>query len=84
MIIEIAALESTAGERLLYPHPIADVLEFECAKYEAPIYEKGLRLQTRIPLRTQIILIDKDRFGKAFEKIISNALKFTHFGSITV
>jgi PAS domain S-box-containing protein len=83
-IIEIAALESTAGERLLYPHPIADVLEFECAKYESPIYEKGLRLQTRIPLRTQIILLDKDRFGKAFEKIISNALKFTHFGSITV
>src|SRR5205823_3859122 len=50
-IIEIAALESTAGERLLYPHPVAEVLEAECAKYEAPIFEKGLRLQVQIPSR---------------------------------
>ncbi len=83
-IIEIAQLESGVGEMELYPMPIAEVLEAESLAFKPLVEERGIEFHVDIPRRDLIVLIEKNRFRKAFEKILHNALKFTEEGEIRI
>ena len=83
-IVELAALESTSRERVLYPVVLHDLVQEEAMRYKESIEERGLMLDLVLSARDLIVLLDKDRFHKAFEKLINNAIKFTHSGSIRI
>ena len=83
-IVEIAAIESTQGEIILYPMLLSEVLEAESLALKAAIENRGIEFLLDIRDRNLIVLLDKDRFHKAFEKIASNAIKFTHTGFVRI
>ena len=83
-IIEISAIETTPTQRILYPLVLHEVLR-ECVQdHYSAIAERGLDFALNIHSENIIALMEKERFRKALEKIMNNAIKFTHSGSIRV
>jgi PAS domain S-box-containing protein len=83
-IVEIAAIESSPTAITLYPMLLSEVLEGEALALKPITEDRGIELILDIRERNQIVLFDKDRFHKAFEKIANNAVKFTQSGSIHI
>ncbi|MDP4287390.1 MAG: PAS domain S-box protein [Bacteroidota bacterium] len=83
-IIEIAQLESGVGDLVLYPMPISEALETEVETFKPQFDARGLDLQLLLHRHDLIVLLEKNRFRKAIEKVIGNALKFTHYGSVRI
>jgi len=83
-IIELASLESNPSEMVLYPFLLSEELETKAEEFRPLMRDRGLRLYIDIRHRDQIVLLDKDRFAKALDKIVVNAIKFTHAGSVRI
>jgi len=83
-LIEFAALESRPNDLVLYPMPLAEVLESLIEPYRSHIEQRGLELVLDVPQANAIVLLNEDRLKRAFERIMANAIKFTHQGGIRV
>ncbi|HWF45140.1 MAG TPA: PAS domain S-box protein [Candidatus Kapabacteria bacterium] len=83
-IIELAALESSPGGTVLYPMLLSEETIVAAEAIEDAVNACDLSLVVDIRKRTAVVLLDRTRFQKAFDKIASNALKFTHQGSIHI
>jgi PAS domain S-box-containing protein len=83
-IIELAALESSPGEIALLPVPLAKVVESTIDELRQEFSDRNLRCDLVVRDASPIVLLDVDKFKKAVEKILHNAIKFTSVGGITI
>ncbi len=83
-IIEISAIETTPTQRILYPTLLHETLEEALVEFRPAIAERGLDFILDLHAQDVIVLIEKERFRKALEKIINNAIKFTHSGLVHI
>jgi len=75
------------GKMMLEPHPVAiePLMQNIQKSYKYQAHEKGLEflLQTNIPADA-LYLIDQTRLTQILGNLISNAIKFTHTGTVTL
>jgi PAS domain S-box-containing protein len=83
-IIELAALESSPGEIVLYPMRLADVVKRCVDAFRSEFAERGLAYRVDIRSADGVVLLDAERFRKALDKILQNAIKFTSRGEVIV
>ena len=61
---------------------VGELIEAVLKGFDEPIKEKELTISKEFPEGKVIIKADKERLGKAFSNLISNAIKFTESGGI--
>ncbi len=83
-VMELAALESRPSDLALYPVIFSEVVTDCVETFRSRIRERGLSLRLNLEKRDQVVLLDLARFEKAFDRVMTNAIKFTHIGAITV
>lgn len=83
-IIEVAQLESGVSELVAYPVSIAEVVKAEGLAIKEQVEAKGLEFRLSIESEDMIVLLERTRFRKAFDKILHNAVKFTQAGSVEI
>lgn len=83
-IIELAALESSPGEMVLYPMKLSDVVRRCVDEYRSEFAERGLAYRVEVLDAEGVVLLDAERFRKALDKILHNAIKFTSRGEVVV
>jgi len=88
-LMELASLESRPNDLALYPTAISETLAPIAESYRSQMEQRGLVLLLdvgqHIPsIAGQIVLLNEEWFTRAFERIMMNAIKFTHSGTIRV
>lgn len=82
MVLQFLRLESDASDLRIESHDLATLLKASIRKYRTLFIEKNIKLQfDEMDYR---VLTDEKWFCFAFEQILSNALKYTYEGSITI
>ncbi|MDR3284018.1 MAG: cell wall metabolism sensor histidine kinase WalK [Treponema sp.] len=61
---------------------LADLLKETASRFQAAALQKGLALE--LDVQSQAIRADYDRLGQVFSNILSNAIKYTDAGSVTI
>ncbi|MFC1513185.1 response regulator [Thermodesulfobacteriota bacterium] len=82
-ILEVTRIEGQvqcALERVSLKSVLPQVGE----KVAKRLQEKGLRLDLSLPKDLPVVKVDPQKISEVFEKIISNSIKFTDVGSISV
>ncbi|SDR41948.1 PAS domain S-box-containing protein [Paraburkholderia fungorum] len=75
-----------AGRMQIHPQP-TDIASFTAelaSLFESAIQAAGLRLELQIPSRPVIARLDREMWEKVVMNLLSNAYKFTFFGTIRV
>ncbi|MEF3696894.1 ATP-binding protein [Desulfolutivibrio sp.] len=83
-VLDIAKMESGKIEWDLQPVTIAEVIERSVTATSALIEQKGLSLNLDISLGLPQFLGDRDRLIQVMLNLISNAVKFTAAGGVTI
>jgi signal transduction histidine kinase len=83
-ILDIAVIESGKISILLETVDIREVLEEAVELEMFEIKEKGLDLIWQLSPQTLLVKTDKDKLKQVFINILSNAVKFTEKGNITI
>ncbi|HZK76028.1 MAG TPA: HAMP domain-containing sensor histidine kinase [Candidatus Kapabacteria bacterium] len=88
-LMELSSMETRPNDLALYPAVLAEMLVALAEHYRPMIEQRGLSLVLDVPRGTaltgsQIVLLDEDRFSRAFERIMANSIKFTHQGWIRI
>lgn len=84
-ILDLSKIES--GRLTLNPEPlcIGELLEHVKALFEGIANEKGLTLESRIdPTLFGFVSVDGQRLSQVLNNLVSNALKFTSEGGVTL
>jgi signal transduction histidine kinase/DNA-binding response OmpR family regulator len=84
-ILDFSKIE--AGKLALVPEPssVAEVVERVCNVFAGSASSKGLALGRRIdPRLSPFVMVDPLRLQQILGNLVSNAIKFTHTGSVTV
>jgi signal transduction histidine kinase len=82
MVLQYLRLESETSDIRIETHDLEAMLKASIRKYRTIFIEKNIRLNFEVePMR---VLTDEKWFSFAFEQILSNALKYTHVGEITI
>jgi signal transduction histidine kinase len=83
-ILDITSIE--AGQLTLQLEPVAlrDVLEVKCESFQEQARESGLHLRLVDCTPTLVVMADSYRLGQVVHHLLSNALKFTDTGGVTV
>lgn len=83
-ILDIRKIESGTLSILLEDTNVADVLNQAIAEVEEAIAQKGLKLIKPYFPTDILVYADADKLKQVFSNILSNAVKFTETGSITI
>ena len=83
-ILDIAVIESGKISILLETVDIKQVLEEAVELEMFEIKEKGLDLIWQLSPKTLLVRTDTDKLKQVFMNVLSNAIKFTEKGSITI
>jgi len=83
-VLDIAKMESGKIEWDLRPVTIGEVVERSVTATRALIEQKGLRLNVDLGFGLPSFLGDRDRLIQVLLNLISNAVKFTTTGGITI
>ncbi len=65
------------------PVPLAELARAACTQFERPFAHKGLTLALEVQREVQV-LADPDRFTQVLVNLLSNALRHTYWGGVTV
>lgn len=84
-LLDVNSIENGRFNLSVAPFEPSAVVESTCALFEIEASNRGLRLECRIsdPDKTSV-LGDRERFRQICANLISNAIKFTDKGSITI
>jgi len=83
-LLALARWETGVVEVELSPTDVRDAVRSIAEEYRAQAESKGLELRTELPDELPIIESDAARIRQALSNLLSNALKYTERGSITV
>jgi len=84
-ILDFARIESGQLEVLVAPVQVRPLLEQLRVQHLPWARRKGLNFDVRLdPALAQTLMLDAVRLGQVLRNLVSNALKFTHNGSITL
>lgn len=83
-ILDIAKIESGTFSMMLEVVDITQVLEDAIDLQAAKIEEKGLKLNLPAPHDPIIVHADPEKLKQVFLNVLSNAVKFTESGSISI
>ena len=82
MVLHYLRLESETSDLRIEAYDLDAMLKTSIRKYRTIFIEKGIRLNY---IETDLkVITDEKWFGFAFEQILSNALKYTPSGEITI
>lgn len=82
MALQYVKLDSLAGDLILQPVQLAPVVS-ACVKKYAPLFIAG-KLSVAIEGTEQTVLTDEKWLAFILEQLLSNAIKYTHKGGITI
>lgn len=83
-LLELSKIESESQESVLKPTRLRDMIE-EIKQYNvSEIERKGLGFHTILPQDEKPFLLDEVRLKQVLINLISNAVKYTNRGSVTV
>lgn len=77
---ELSRVEAGAFELNLRPVPVADLVQAAVARLGRQYTEKGVALQTQLPLDLPPVRADEDRIGQVLLNLVGNALQYTPAG----
>ena len=83
-VLDLSKIE--AGKLDLHPQPtnIVDILDDMVAMFAPQATEKGIRLVRDIDVDPEPLLLDSQRVRQILMNLVSNAVKFTETGSVTI
>jgi len=83
-LLALARWEASHVEVELSPTDVREAVRTIAEEYRAQAESKGLELRTELPDEVPLIESDAARIRQALSNLLSNALKYTERGSITV
>lgn len=84
-ILDIAKIEAGAMHFASEVFSIKDLLEEVAASFQALVGQKNLYLKKWVlPTIPDLVLGDRDRVRQVLVNLVSNAVKFTHSGGVTI
>jgi len=83
-LLALARWEASQVEVEPSPTDVREVVRTIAEEYRAQAESKGLELRTEVPEELSLIESDAARIRQVLSNLLSNALKFTERGSITV
>ncbi|MGI5881550.1 MAG: ATP-binding protein [Dethiobacteria bacterium] len=83
-VLDIAKMEAGRVEWKVEPFELPDVLASAVAVVQPLLHQKGLTIRTKISGSLPVLCGDRDRIIQVCINILSNAVKFTDEGGVTV
>ncbi|HVR62716.1 MAG TPA: ATP-binding protein [Polyangia bacterium] len=83
-LLDFSHIEAGRMQAAFEPVDLVALTEDLAASFRAPIEKAGLRLSTRLEPLPEPILVDRELWAKILLNLLSNALKHTFRGGITV
>jgi signal transduction histidine kinase len=83
-ILDIAKIEAGSFSLMFEVIDLNEVLEDAVELQAIPIKEKGLKLHLPLARPPITVYADPEKLKQVFLNVLSNAVKFTEFGSITI
>jgi len=83
-LLDFARLESGRMEARFAPVDFSKLVANLSSAFRSAIEKAGLRLDMDCPTLSEVVYVDSDLFEKVVLNLLSNALKFTFSGAITV
>jgi PAS domain S-box-containing protein len=83
-ILDITRIESGRMPLQISDFRLPDLIKEVTAELEPIIARSGLSIVTKIPARLPLVRSDRQKVKQIVLNLLSNALKFTHAGSITI
>jgi signal transduction histidine kinase len=83
-LLDFSHVEAGRMQASFEPVDLVAVTEDLASSFRAPIEKAGLRLSTRLEALPEPVYVDRDMWSKMVLNLLSNALKHTFKGGITV
>ena len=83
-LLDLASGKANLREAEQRPVEVGALTTEVCARFEASAREKGLRLSVRVPPRPLPVWSDPADIDRIVTNLVSNAVKYTRTGSVTV
>jgi len=83
-ILDMSKIESGKIELELREVSVKDLVESFISTFEPPMAKKGLHLVVNIEPELPMVYVDMDKIRQVFINLMSNAVKFTNQGTITI
>ena len=83
-LLDVAKLESGKLQILRRPAHIADLIKVKIQSYESLAAENKLKLEGKVEENIPQLNVDDTKLGQVLNNFLSNAIKFTPQGKITV
>ncbi len=83
-LLDISRMEAGQIKMQLRPSVLKDVLARIATNFAPQLKEKNLQLNLSLPKTLPPVMADPDRLSQVFDNLISNAIKFTRQGGITI
>jgi signal transduction histidine kinase len=83
-LLDFARIESGRMDSLLEPTDLAELTRELASGFELPARQAGLRLLVDSPRLHRSVLVDPEMWEKIVGNLLSNALKYTHHGTVEV
>ncbi len=79
-LLDIARMDAGVMQYEMKQHDLAELVRTALAEFEAPLREKSLRIETRLPQEPVSVQCDADRIVQLLGNLLGNALKFSPLG----
>jgi PAS domain S-box-containing protein len=83
-ILDLSKVEAGKEELLLSPLPVSDLCNYAIWTVRDRASEKGLQLSCKIDLQENICIADERRIKQMLLNLLTNAIKFTPVGNVSL
>lgn len=83
-LLDISRIEAGQIKMQLRPTSLADLVRRVAGNFAPQAKAQGLALSVQFPENVPLVMADPDRLAQVFDNLLSNALKFTTQGGITI
>ena len=83
-ILDLSKVEAGKEELLLSPLPVSDLCNYAILTVRDRALEKGLQLTHEIDLEADILIADERRIKQMLLNLLTNAIKFTPAGQVSL
>lgn len=83
-ILDLSKIEAGKSEWQIQPISVAELVDYVSKLFHSVATEKNVPIQTNIPEDLPLVKGDWDQLLQVMDNLVSNALKFTSSGDITI